>query len=140
MPGTAGQQPLRAAPVNVLDDPFKGITECQVHQPGMDDDCPDCISEFQTKQAVLGDIMEMAQAAEKDLAAMGLRVPVQVMYELRLELLIESILQDRNRVHFEVEVGRRYCEQLDAAKAEAKKAKNRLQVVTDIPSFLKRKP
>lgn len=84
-------------------DPYAGITQCLVHQHGMDEDCEHCKSEFDAKNNVLGQLAVLAE----DNAKKGARMPGEALLALRLDLIIETILHDRNRLHFETEFGRR---------------------------------
>lgn len=105
-----------------LDDPFDGIMQCSEHTQNMQEGCPQCESEFTVKNAVLQDIQEIAQTHMKTLQASGIRPPVDLLASIRLELLIEVVLQDRNRVHFEVESARRFTKALAEGVVNARTA------------------
>lgn len=99
-----------------LNTPFDGITTCDVHSP-MDDTCEACKHEHKAKQFVIERMGEMAQ--ERATALAGTGAPMPNLQAIRLETLIESLLHDRNRLHYETEVGRRCIVELDEAKATA---------------------
>lgn len=119
-----------------LDDPFKGITECASHTQRMDEGCEFCEAEFEAKNDVSEQITQMVQTGVKELMRDGVQMPNGLITNVRLELLIESMLQDRNRLHFEVEVGRRLYHSVQETKKDLTRQKitggnkQGLQVVT----------
>lgn len=120
-----------------INDPFAGITECAIHARSMDEDCEYCKAEFDAKNKISEHFATLAQAGIKDLMMAGVRMPDGMVLGIRLELLIESILQDRMRLHFEVEAGRRLVGMINEAKKDVTRAKltghpasKGLQVVT----------
>lgn len=108
-----------------LDNPFTGITECIAHCPPnhMDEDCEHCMVEFNAKKAIVDRLGEDAQTDLKRLALEGMQFPPEFITNMRLELLIESMLQDRNRLHFETEIGRRMTLAIIDAKQQLTRAK-----------------
>ena len=106
-----------------VDDPFQGIVECPEHPTGtaMDEDCDVCTGEFGAKKAVLDDMADAVQQALNALADMKAAPDPAVITSIRLELLIESMLRDRNRVHFECEVGRRVLLALQEMEGQVRK-------------------
>lgn len=106
-----------------VNDPFAGITECAVHTQHMDEDCEFCEAEFEAKNAVSVEITKMVQQGVKDLAHEGVQMPPFLVTNVRLELLIDSIISDRNRLHYEVEVGRRLFHSVQETKKDVMRQK-----------------
>lgn len=106
-----------------FEDPFAGIVECAAHTTAMDEDCEFCHAEFEAKNAISEEITQKVHAGVKDLAREGVQMPSGLVLSVRLELLIESILSDRNRLHFEVEVGRRLHHSVQETKKDVTRSK-----------------
>lgn len=104
-----------------IEDPFDGIVPCLVHSSEMDEDCEHCESEFDAKNEIAASYAAQAQDLAKALAQHGVSVPDIAIMSTRLELLIEALLRDRNRIHFEVECGRRVVEMFEANLKNAKR-------------------
>lgn len=100
------------------ENPFEGITDCAAHGTVMEEDCQYCEAEFRAKNEVVELLTQDAMKGANDLASHGCQMPENYVVNIRLELLIESILKDRNRVHFEVEVARRVLHGIGATKKD----------------------
>lgn len=101
-----------------MNDPFAGIDQCMEHPQAMNPDHAACVAEFDNKNAVLQEINDGIAKDLKMLSRQDQHMPANLPFEVRLELLIETILQDRQRLHFEVETARRLSAIIQAAKKE----------------------
>ena len=112
-------------------DPFAGITECFTHPHGMQEDCEFCKAEYAAKTDVLNQIHAEVSKTTADLARAGMQpMPGMVVMDVRMEVLLDSLMKDRNRIHYEIEVGRRLLGLLAEATLQAQSKQNRLLVPT----------
>lgn len=100
------------------EDPFAGIVECAAHAREMDEDCSYCEAEFSAKNEVSGILSKKVEDGFKDLIREGVQPPGGLIASIRLELLIDSILTSRNRLHFEVECTRRLLHSVNETKKD----------------------
>lgn len=112
-----------------LEDPFAGITVCEIHTHGMEEGCEFCEAEFGAKKQIVETLSSQIQTDVAGLQAGGMGFPENFVTNMRLELLIESILADRNRIHFECEIARR----MSLAVIDAKKQLTRAMLTAPGP-------
>lgn len=106
-----------------LQDPYAGIVCCEAHTMGMSEDCDYCMAEFQAKSKVVEALGADIQTDITSLATRGINFPAAIFAQIRLELLVETFLTDRNRIHYETEVARRVTLELIDAKKDATRSK-----------------
>lgn len=104
------------------DDIWEGITPCPTHPVDMADNCETCEAEI----AACGARIEQMSAEAKDrvqgiMSQGGPAMPEQLIMQARLEVLIDSLLQDpRQRLRYEGEVGRRIMLSVKATQTAMK--------------------
>lgn len=106
-----------------LREPLDGVPECAEHgKPHYDEKCAACIGESDQKNAVLAALNKGIVDSVNAIARNGQSINPAMPHEVRLQLLIDSVFDGRQRMHFEIEGARRMNEILVRAKQEATKA------------------
>jgi hypothetical protein len=97
--------------------PFEGITDCMIHNGVYDDDCEFCVAEGTAKQAILNDRITDINQRITQIARDGGGAPdPSIIATIKLDTLLDVLLNGRNRLHYEMEVSVR-IEQMVAAAA-----------------------
>jgi hypothetical protein len=87
---------------------WKAVQECPVHPVKTDEDCEACDHEITQRGAIIDQMKARATETMKGLAQYDVQIPPHVMQELRMDVLLDSLIRDqRQQLQFEGEVGRR---------------------------------
>lgn len=113
-----------------VDGIWEGITPCQNHPEGWDDDCDGCDAEATARNVVIEQLQTEMKTRVMGLNKVGVTFPTMAMDHIRLELLIDMVFQGRAAYQFEGEAGRRGIAMVKAMQADAVKGpEKRLHVI-----------
>lgn len=98
-----------------------GVTLCPVHEQEAvyADDCVGCTGEQTGREAVLAALLQDGQQRAAGLAQQGIQMPSEVALQIKVDLLLSSILTAKQRLSFECEFGRLVVEELKSAQKAA---------------------
>ena len=103
------------------EDLWREITPCESHRH-LEHDCEHCSTQMTQMTAVMDQLQAEAAHRAEGLGKHGVQMPQDILNQIRIELILDTILGDqKNRMLFEGEYGRRVLLTLKNAQAEVTK-------------------
>ena len=103
-------------------DPYNGV-ECASHVVTYDDECEHCVREIKSRNSLNMSASDQIAQTSQTLAAQGVGVNGLGLFQIRVDLLLDNIMDPRNRARFEAEFCRRVLSMLSVMEADVRKQK-----------------
>lgn len=107
------------------DDPHADVAVCTTHAPpsALEESCADCVAEFNERNEINAKIGRKVLDIVNNLQAQGTPPPPWMQTDIRLNTLIEMLLDPRGRVVFEATSGVRMHEALKGVQQQVTRSK-----------------
>ena len=101
-------------------DPYVGY-ECLSHPALYDDECEHCVREIKSRNSLNMISSDKISQTSQHLASQGIGINGLGLFQIRVDLLLDNIMDPRNRARFEAEFCRRVLSMLSVMEQDARK-------------------